>query len=497
MKSQSNEAFLAFDLGAESGRAVLGRLEAGTIKIEEIHRFPNTPLRLSGHIFWNIYGLVEEIKKAMIRCRKRLGQPPSSIGLDTWGVDFGLLARDGSVLGLPYCYRDRRTEGVMEDYLKLVPPRSLYEATGIQFLPFNTLFQLYSMVRDRSPLLDAASALLFMPDLFNYLLTGRKACEFTIASTSQMLDPRTRKWQPGLFQAMGLSKRLLLEVTEPGRVLAPLAADTAQETGLGPTPVITVAGHDTASAVAAVPARGENWAYISSGTWSLVGIETKIPVITADACEKNFTNEGGVAGTTRFLKNVTGLWLLQSFRKSWAGGRDFSYEDLTAGARTAPAFECLIDPDHHSFLNPSDMVGAIKAFCLLTNQKPPATAAGFARAIFESLALKYRLVLDDLKSITSQAINVIHITGGGSKNELLCRFTAEATGIPVLAGPAEAASIGNLALQAMALGAVKDIQEARLIIGRSFKPKLYEPTGDPAWEKALSKFRNITGRVNG
>lgn len=492
MHDHHDDRFLAFDLGAESGRAILGHISNGRLTMEEVRRFPNTPLHVSGHMHWDIHALLNEMKEAMAACLDRLGRAPSSIGIDTWGVDFGLLDGEGSVLGLPYCYRDPRTEGAMDGYFKLVPRKDVYESTGIQFLPFNTLFQVYSMVRDRSPLLDSASSLLFMPDLFGYLLTGRKVSESTIASTSQMLDPRTREWRDGLFRAMGLSETMLQEIIEPGTLLGPLSPGNAAETGLGPVPVMAVAGHDTASAVAAVPASGRDWAYISSGTWSLVGVETSRPLISAEAFENNFTNEGGVAGTTRFLKNVTGLWLLQGCRRSWAAaGRQYSYEEMAAAAEESPAFACLIDPDHPLFLNPPDMVEAIRTFCARTGQKAPATPAAFARTIFESLALKYRLVLDDLKRITGRPISTVHVIGGGSKNSLLCRYTAEAAGVPVMAGPAEATSLGNISLQAMALGILKDIEEARTMIADSFRPRRYEPGTGKSWEEALSRFRDI------
>lgn len=496
MNEDRPDSFLAIDLGAESGRAVLGRIRSSRLESEEIHRFPNEPLHLGGHMFWNIYDILDHIRLALAACREKLGRAPSSLGVDTWGVDFGLLARDGTVLGLPFCYRDERNEGAMEEYFKLVPPKVLYEATGIQFMPFNSLFQLYAMVRDRSPLLDAASTLLFMPDLCNYLLTGKTSCEFTIASTSQMLDPRTREWQKGLFQAMGLSKQLSPGIIDPGTILGPLAPESASAVGW-PVPVVAVAGHDTASAVAAVPATGRDWAYISSGTWSLVGIEAERPIITEEARLGNFTNEGGVAGTTRFLKNVTGLWLLQGCRRSWSGQHRFSYGELAAAAAEVRPFQCLIDPDHPLFLNPPDMVEAIKSFCRLTGQKPPDRPAGFARSIFESLALKYRIVLDDLQRTSGRVITSVHIIGGGSKNGLLNSFTAEATGIPVLAGPAEATSLGNIAIQAMALGAVKDIAEARALVRASFRPERSEPSGDAAWEKALARFKEYSAAAAG
>ena len=486
--SMTPARILAFDLGAESGRAVLGRLEGGRLNVREVRRFSNVPLDLFGHIHWNIYALLEEMKKAMEACA---GEGPASVGVDTWGVDFGLLARDGTVLGLPYCYRDSRNRGAMADYLKLVPREALYEATGIQFMPFNTLFQLYAMVRDRSPLLDAASDLLFMPDLFNYLLTGKKASEFTMATTSQMFDPRKRAWQTGLFQAMGFSRKILQEVVEPGTVLGPLLPGVAAGTGLGEVPVVATASHDTAAAVAAVPAEGGDWAYISSGTWSLVGVEERAPVITREALERNFTNEGGVAGTTRFLKNVTGLWLVQQCRKAWPSAREAGYEELARQAGEAPPFRALVDPDDPGFLNPPDMPEAIRAYCRRTGQAPPATEASLVRSILESLALKYRLVVEQIEAVVGHPVGRIHVIGGGSRNRLLCQFTADATGRPVSAGPAEATAVGNILVQAMALGLVGSLDELRAVVRESFRPASYEPRQDPAWGAAYGRFRDL------
>ena len=485
--------FLAFDLGAESGRAVLGGLEGGRLSVRELRRFPNAPVRISGHIHWNIFALFDEIKKAMKDCAAEIPAGVASLGVDTWGVDFGLLARDGSILGLPFCYRDSRTKGAMEDYFNLVPREALYEATGIQFMPFNTLFQVYAMVRDRSPLLDAASDLLFMPDLFNYLLTGRKASEFTMATTSQIFNPRTRSWNPGLFEAMGLSKRILQHVLEPGSVLGPLLPEIATETGLGGAPVVATASHDTGAAVAAVPARGANWAYISSGTWSLVGVEEKAPIITREALDRNFTNEGGVSGTIRFLKNVTGLWLVQQCRKAWEGAEALSYDDLARLAGEAPAFRALIDPDDPSFLNPPDMPEAIRAYCRKTGQESPVSEASFIRSILESLALKYRLAIDQLEQAVGHPVERIHVIGGGSQNRLLCQFTADATGRPVSAGPAEATAVGNILVQAMALRLVGSLEEMRTIIRDSFVPRDYEPRRDTAWSEAFDRFRTVLG----
>ncbi len=485
---------LAFDLGAESGRAVLGKLDGGRLAVHEVRRFPNTPLPLAGHIHWNVYALLDQMKAAMRDAAAAIGAKPASLGVDTWGVDFGLLAKDGGLLGLPFCYRDHRNAGAMEDYFKLVPRPELYEATGIQFMPFNTLFQVYAMVRDRSPQLEAAADLLFMPDLFHYLLTGRKAAEFTIASTSQFLDPRTRTWIPGLFQAMGFSRQILQEIVEPGTVLGPLSDKIIAETGLRDVPVIATAGHDTASAVAAVPAEeGGPWAYISSGTWSLVGVEAPAPVISPASLAANFTNEGGVGGTVRFLKNVCGLWLLQGCRKAWtAQGGVASYEDLVAAAEDAPRFAALVDPDDPGFLNPPDMPEAIAAFCRRTGQPVPPTRAAMVRSVLESLALKYRYVIDQLRAVLGHPIEKVHVIGGGSRNALLCRLTADATGLAVVAGPAEATALGNILVQAMALGLISSPAEMRRIVRESFEPVTYEPSGPAAeWDAAYRRFREI------
>jgi rhamnulokinase len=482
---------LAFDLGAESGRAVLGTLDGRRLSVHEVRRFPNTPLSLAGHIHWDVYGILDEMKSAMRETASAIGARPASVGVDTWGVDFGLLAKGGALLGLPFCYRDHRNDGAMEDYFKLVPRDFLYEATGIQFLPFNSLFQIYAMVRERSALLDEASDLLFMPDLFNFLLTGKKAAEFTIATTSQLLDPRTRAWIPGLFQAMGLSKKILQDIVEPGTILAPFSADVASATGFRDVPVVATAGHDTAAAVAAVPAEGTGWAYISSGTWSLVGIETMTPIISPRSLGSNFTNEGGVGGTIRFLKNVTGLWLVQRCRKAWAEDGAATYQELAASAAKAPPFAAIVDPDDPAFLNPPDMPEAISGYFRKTHQAPPGSRATLIRSLLESLALKYRTVIEELGSILERPVERIHVIGGGSRNELLCQMTADATGLPVVAGPAEATAIGNILVQAMALGLVSSPEEIRAIVRDSFEPRTFEPSGKAAWDAAYRRFREV------
>jgi rhamnulokinase len=490
--------FLAVDLGAESGRVILGTIESERLAVRELYRFPNGPVQLLGHLHWNLPALFEEIKKGARVCVQEAGVQPESVAVDTWGVDFGLVAEDGSLLGLPYAYRDPRTLGVMDEFFKLMPREEVYGLTGIQFMNFNSLFQLAAMVRDRSPLLEAASGLLFMPDLFHYLLTGRRSSELTIATTSQLYNPRKKTWSRELFAALGLPDSLMQDISRPGTVLGPLTAEVAEATGLSrETTVIATATHDTASAVAAVPAQGRDWAYISSGTWSLMGIESPEPIINSRTLKLNFTNEGGIEGRTRFLKNVTGLWLLQQCRRKWQGGsaEGPSYGELVRAAEESPGFRTLIDPDAPGFLNPPDMPGAIQEYARQTGQPEPDSRASFVRCILESLALKYRRVLDQLREVSPQPIARIHVIGGGSQNSLLCRFTAEATGLPVVAGPAEATASGNILVQALALGVVRSPEEIRTVMRNSTSLDTYEPQSPKAWEQAYDRFRSLPGIV--
>ena len=490
--------FLAFDLGAESGRAVLGTLQAEKLEVRELYRFPNGPVQLLGHLHWSLPGLLEEVKIGARVCVEEAGIQPASIAVDTWGVDFGLVAEDGSLLGLPYAYRDSLTAGIMDEFFKRMPRDKVYGLTGVQFLPFNSLFQLAALVRDRSPLLEAASALLFMPDLFHYLLSGRRASELTIASTSQLYDPRRKCWSRDLLTALGLPQSLMQDIVPPGTVLGSLTAETAASTGLDKGTLVTAtASHDTASAVAAVPAEGCEWAYISSGTWSLMGIESSQPIINDRTLKLNLTNEAGVEGRVLLHKNMTGLWLLQQCRKAWeAEGRtNLDYGELSRSAEGAPGFRTLIDPDAPEFLNPADMPQAIKDFARRTGQPGPRSVAEVVRCILESLALKYRVVLEELGEVAPQTIAKIHVIGGGSQNAVLCRFTAEATGLPVVAGPAEATASGNILVQALALGAVRSQEEIRTIMRNSSKLEVYEPTSPAAWGEAYDRFRNIVGTV--
>ena len=483
--------FLAFDLGAESGRTILGKLERGKITTRELSRFSNGPVKVLGHLYWNIYLLFEEIKKGLQACSQDPSIRPESLAVDTWGVDFGLIAKDGSILGLPFAYRDDRTKGAIEGFTELVPRERIYELTGIQFMPFNSLFQLYSMVRDESPLLESTADILFMPDLFTYLLTGEKTTEFTIASTSQLLNPATGLWSTEIFEALKVSPKFMQDVLSPGTVVSPLSCGVSTETGLQDTLVIATASHDTAAAIAALPASGSNWAYISSGTWSLMGLETIHPIITKEALSSNFTNEGGVCGTIRFLKNITGLWLLQRCRKEWSRKGAPDYEELTRLAEEAAPFKSFIDPDWADFLNPASMTQAIQRFCEKTRQKPPYLPGEYIRCILESLALKYLATLDELRRFSRSPIEKIHLIGGGVRNRLLCQLTADATGLPVIAGPAEATAMGNIMVQALALGYVQSLDEIRSIIKTSVELEIYEPRGGKAWEGAYERFRSL------
>ncbi|MDP8225864.1 MAG: rhamnulokinase [Candidatus Lernaella stagnicola] len=480
--------YLAFDFGAESGRAVAGSLAGRRLRIREAHRFPNHLLTTEGRLHWDLDALFGNLLEGLQRHTAESGAP-RSIGVDTWGVDFGLLDAAGKLLESPTAYRDDRTRGAMEYFFHKLPRRRIYERTGVQFLPFNTLFQLASLVRDGSPLLERARDLLFMPDLFHYRLTGERFSEFTFATTSQLYNPRDYEWDERLFQALAISREWMQDVVMPGTVIGNVREEWAAQTGCGPVPVVAVATHDTGSAIAAVPAQGEDWAYISSGTWSLMGVEAREPVIGDAAYEANLTNEGGVGGRFRVLKNITGLWLLQQCRRQWDPTR--SYADLAAAAQTAAPFVSLVDPDDAAFLNPDDMPTAIVDFCVRTGQPAPVGEAAMTRCIFESLALKYRFVLEQLRAVTGHEVNRIHVIGGGCQNELLCQFTADATGLPVTAGPVEATAIGNLLVQAMAMGEVESLTELRRVVRESFEMREYAPREPAAWDEVWPRFRAL------
>lgn len=491
--------YLALDLGAESGRGLLGRFDGERLALEEVHRFPNGPVRMLDSLHWDVPRLFDEMKTAL---RKASVDHPGldGVGVDTWGVDFGLVGRGDTLLGNPVHYRDPRTDGMMDAAFGLVPRERIYEITGLQFLPINTLYQLMALKTSGSPLLEVAETLLMIPDLFGWLLTGRRAGERTDASTTQLLDPRSGTWSDELCRGLGLPRSILPDLIEPGTELGPLRKSVADELGIGhPLTVLVPGTHDTASAVAAVPTKGTgtnppDWCYLSSGTWSLLGVEVPRPVINEATLRGNFTNEGGVVGTTRLLKNIMGLWLVQESRRTWARlGRDYSYDDLIARARSARPFATLVEPDDPSFLAPGDMPARLAAFAARTGQPAPVDEGGFVRCALESLALKYRWTIRRVESILGTTIRTVHVVGGGSRNALLCQFTADACGIPVHAGPVEATAAGNVLLQAMARGKIGSLADARAIVAASFPVETYEPRNSAAWEDAAGRFEAFAG----
>ena len=479
------QPYLAFDFGAESGRAVLARLQSGILTTEEVHRFRNEPVEYGGSLHWDAPRLWFEVRKALT-CVEQVEL--AGIGVDAWGVDYALLGERGELLQNPYHYRDRRTEGVMDDVFRKVARDQIYRATGIQFMPINTLYQLYAAQRDTPTIIAAAKQWLTIPDLFNYWLTGNAVCEFTNATTTQLVDPVKRTWAVDLMQKVGLNSGLPAPIVEPGSILGTLLPSLAQNSSLAGTPVIAPACHDTGSAVAAITAR-DGTAFLSSGTWSLIGTELDAPVITSEALRLNFTNEGGVNGTTRLLKNVMGLWMLQGCRNCWsARGQNSDYGELVELAGCAPAFAHLVDPDDEVFLHPTDMLTAIDQFCRKTHQPAPATPGAYVRCILESLALKYRLVLRSLEQLCGKHIDQVRVIGGGSKNRLLNQFTADATGKRVLAGPAEATALGNIAMQILATGEASSLPQVRGIIDRSFPTEVIDPVETDKWEHQTERF---------
>lgn len=492
-ESNSGHAYLAFDLGAESGRAVLAHLKAGILQIEEVRRFSNEPVEHEGSVHWDVTRLWLEMRKALDSIKNTHLE---GIGVDAWGVDYALLGEAGELLQNPYHYRDSRTEGVMEQVFGVVPKDEIYRRTGIQFMPINTLYQLYAEKRRTPGVLNAAHRLITIPDLFNYWLTGNAVCEFTNATTTQMIDPATRTWAKDLADRLELPSRLLTEIVEPGSPLGELRKELAGDSALRRTQVIAPACHDTGSAVAAVCAR-EGTAFLSSGTWSLLGTELDAPVITDEALRLNFTNEGGVNGTTRLLKNVMGLWMLRCCRQCWAAeGREYEYAELMEAAAKENPFQCLIDPDDSLFVRPAKMCEAIDVYCRKTQQPIPANPGAYVRAILESLAMKYRLILRKLEILIHRPIEQIRVLGGGSKNSLLNQFTADATGRRVLAGPAEATALGNLGIQILAKGEAASLKEVRAIIDRSFATEVFEPSDTARWDGEAVRFEQYCGETH-
>ncbi len=474
---------IAIDLGAESGRVSVGTVLSDGIAIEEVHRFINPQRRVLGHLHWDLLYLFEEIKNG-IRAAVTDGKGTiASIGFDTWGVDFGLLGKNNEILGFPFAYRDARTDNIREDVFRHVTREELFAVTGIQPLQINSLFQLYAVAQSNATILGACDALLFMPDLLNLLFTGRRCSEFTIASTSQLLDIQRKDWSQSIMERLGLPARILMPLKRPGEVIGTVLPEIARETGLGEeTTVVAVGSHDTASAVAAVPASGNRWAFLSSGTWSLIGMEIEEARLSPEVDVKGFTNEAGVGEKTLLLKNVMGLWLLQECRKEWEKlGENKTYDELVAMSTVAAPFRSLINPDDPSFLHPGSMSEAIRNFCLRAGQPVPNTPGAFARCIFESLALTYRRVLDDLVALTGHSVDMLHIVGGGSRNPVLNQWTADACGIPVLAGPMEATALGNIIAQAVAYGSVNSWDEGRRRVRASFRTERFEPKHRERW----------------
>jgi rhamnulokinase len=481
---------LAFDLGASSGRGILGELgDDDRLTLYEVHRFPNGMIEEGGHLRWDTGRLLAEINEGLRRCSN-----PDTIGIDTWGVDYALLNRNGSLVASPYAYRDRRTEGAVETFAKKMPLNELYRRTGIQILKFDTLFQLVAAARDEPETLGSASRLLMMGDLFNNRLACASSNEFTLATTSHLCSPHTRGWDDEIISAVGAPRRLFGAIAEPGTVVGVLTKETQGVTGLGRVPVVSVACHDTGSAVAAVPAEGNDFAYISSGTWSLMGVESPRPIINGASYKYNITNEGGVGNTYRVLKNIAGLWLVQECRRAW--GDDYSYDELTRLAEAAEPHIAVIDPDWRGFLNPPSMPEAIADFCVKTGQNSPKSRGETIRIALEGLALAYRHTLVQLEKATGRRIAKIHIVGGGVRNKLLSQLAADATGRRVYSGPSEATAIGNVLVQAMAGGRVKDLSQIRRIVRNSTEIKEYTPGDALLWDEACIKFIELKEKMS-
>ena len=502
---EQNAYFFAVDLGATSGRTIIGSIADNRFELEEVTRFPNNLIEQGGHYYWDIHALYFEIIRGLKEVARR-ELNITSIGIDTWGVDFVFIGDDNAILRNPRAYRDPITFKAMDDYLRNeLPAREVYDITGIQFMNFNSLFQLYAMQKEKNSALARAKKILFVPDALSWMLTGEEVCEYTIASTSQLLDPRTKELDERLLKSVGLEREKFGRMVQPGTVIGTLTEEVQRLTGLGAVPVVAVAGHDTGSAVAAVPAKNEQFAYLSSGTWSLMGIETREAVISDLSYERNFTNEGGIEGTTRFLKNICGMWLYERCRLEWAarGERievrgksiavsELPHPELQGQAMTVKPFRSLINPDDQLFAAPKSMTQAIQQYCRDTQQPVPETPAEFCRCIFDSLALRYRQVFDWLKEFASFDLNVLHVIGGGSLNKYLTQFTADSLGVTVLAGPQECTAIGNIMMQAKSAGVVSDIWQMRQIIANSIEMVKYEPQDKATWDAAYKRYLEIT-----
>ncbi len=487
-----NRYFFAVDLGATSGRTIIGNINDGKVVLEEVTRFPNNLIQTHGQFYWDIYALYNEVIRGLKEVARR-GLDIISIGIDTWGVDFVFIGEDGQILRNPRAYRDPHTFEAMEDYLQNVKTKNeLYDITGIQLMNFNSVFQLHAMRRSQNSALLNAKKILFMPDALSWMLTGNEVCEYTIATTGELVNTKTGDLDESLLASVGLARHHFGRMVQPGTMIGTLTDEVQKITGLGAVPVYAVAGHDTASAVAAVPAKDENFAYLSSGTWSLMGIETKKAIIDIRSFELNFTNEGGIEGTTRFLKNICGMWLLERCRKEWGDTVPQDYSTLFGDAMKVPALRSFINPDDESFANPANMEEAIKEYCRNTEQHVPEGYAEVIRCIFDSLAMRYCEVWGYIKILASVDCDVLHIIGGGSKNDYLCQFTANATGLRVLAGPQEGTALGNIMVQAKAAGLVSDVWDMRRVIANSLELKEFTPKDSEEWKEAYKRYQRIT-----
>lgn len=488
---------LAFDFGASSGRAILGKFDGEKLETREIHRFSNDPVRVMGHLHWDILRLFYEIKQGLLKCAYAENRDIHSIGIDTWGVDIGLLDGKGNLIYSPYHYRDSLTDGIMEEVFKIIPKDELYRLTGLQFMKFNTIFQLFAIKNLNPAMFKEVKTILMISDLFNYFLTGMKATEYTIASTTQLFDPINRDWSREIISKLQLPDHIFPEIIQPGKVLGKISSDIAEECGIGTIPVIATTSHDTASAVAAVPAMEEQFVYISCGTWSLMGVEAEQPVINHKSYALSYSNEGGINSKIRFLKMIMGLWLIQECKRQWdLEGKSYSFSELESLALAAEPFKAFIDPDDISFMPPGNMPERIAKYCSDTGQYVPNEPGEIARCIAQSLSLKYRMTVENLEEILGKRLPVIHMVGGGIKNRMLCRLTANATGRDVFAGPVEATSIGNLMVQAIALGEVKNLREVRQIIKSSFPIEKYKPQDTEKWDEAYNRFIKILKKCN-
>lgn len=482
---------LAFDFGASSGRAIIGTLDNGKITLNEVHRFSNDPVTVNGTFYWDVLRLFHEIKQGLLKAKQAGGF--DSIGIDTWGVDFGLLNKDGVLLENPVHYRDKRNIGMVEKAAKYIGKDEMYKLTGIQFMDFNTAFQLLSIKENRPELLARAESLLFMPDLFAYFLTGNKVSEYSIATTSQLVDINTRDWSKEMLEKLGLPGKIFNRIVPSGSVTGYLSDEICEELGLEKVPVIAVCGHDTQSAVTAVPSEKEDFAFISSGTWSLFGTETKKPIVNDLSYSFNVTNEGGFGYSTAFLKNICGLWLIQESRRQWIReGREYSYAELEKAALREKPFARFIDPDAPEFAVPGNLPARIADYCRRTGQSVPENEGQTVRCIYESLALRYRAVLEGIEKCTGKKYDSLNVVGGGTKDTLLCKMTANACNITVYAGPIEATVMGNVAVQLISGGDIADVIEARRIIANSGQLKCYSPENTAAWDEAYEKFKSVT-----